>query len=74
MDPDHNRSVFTIAGRQGELAPALLGAARAAIEGIDLRGHEGLHPYVGALDVAPVVYLDEPPAARPAPRRSPPRR
>ena len=59
VDPDHNRSVFTIAGRQGELAPALLGAAGAAIEGIDLRGHEGLHPYVGALDVAPVVYLDD---------------
>jgi glutamate formiminotransferase / 5-formyltetrahydrofolate cyclo-ligase len=59
VDPDHNRSVFTIAGRQGELGPALLGAASAALEGIDLRTHEGIHPYVGALDVAPVVYLDE---------------
>ena len=59
VDPDHNRSVFTIAGRQGELAPALLGIAGAALEGIDLSGHDGLHPYVGALDVAPVVYLDE---------------
>jgi len=59
VDPDHNRSVFTIAGRPGELAPALLGAARAALEEIDLREHDGLHPYIGALDVAPVVYLDD---------------
>ena len=59
VDPDHNRSVFTICGRQGELAPALLGAASAALEGIDLRTHEGLHPYVGALDVVPLVYLDD---------------
>jgi len=59
VDPDHNRSVFTICGRQGELAPALLGAASAALDGIDLRAHQGLHPYVGALDVAPLVYLDE---------------
>ena len=58
-DPDHGRSVFTIAARQGELAPALLVGARVAVERIDIRGHAGLHPHVGALDVAPVVYLDE---------------
>jgi len=58
-DPDHNRSVFTLAGEPGELAPAVLAGARAALALIDLRNHEGLHPRVGALDVAPIVYLDE---------------
>jgi glutamate formiminotransferase len=33
--------------------------ARAAVERIDLAGHRGVHPHVGALDVLPVVYLDE---------------
>jgi glutamate formiminotransferase len=58
-DPDHGRSVFTLAAEQGEMARALANGARAAAESIDLRGHEGLHPHVGALDVMPVVYLEE---------------
>jgi glutamate formiminotransferase len=57
-DPDHNRSVFTLAGEQGGLAPALAAGARACAERIDLTRHDGLHPHVGALDVAPVVHLD----------------
>ena len=55
-DPDHDRSVFTLAGSQGELAAALASGARAAAEVIDLRARDGLHPHVGALDVAPVVH------------------
>src|SRR5438876_240570 len=58
-DPDHNRSVFTLAGSQVELAEALAMGARAAADHIDLRTHTGLHPHVGALDVAPVVYLEQ---------------
>jgi glutamate formiminotransferase / 5-formyltetrahydrofolate cyclo-ligase len=58
-DPDHGRSVFTLAARQGRLAEGLLGGARAAIQRIDLTAHAGIHPHVGALDVMPVVYLDE---------------
>jgi glutamate formiminotransferase / 5-formyltetrahydrofolate cyclo-ligase len=58
-DPDHGRSVFTLAASQGELARALVGGAAAALERIDLRRHDGLHPHVGALDVMPVVYLDD---------------
>jgi glutamate formiminotransferase/glutamate formiminotransferase/formiminotetrahydrofolate cyclodeaminase len=58
-DPDHNRSVFTLVARQGELARALAAGARTAAESIDLTVHDGLHPHAGALDVAPVVYLDE---------------
>ena len=61
-DPDHDRSVFTLGGRQGEIARALVCGARAALERIDLSSQRGVHPRVGALDVAPVVYPD--PAAR----------
>jgi glutamate formiminotransferase / 5-formyltetrahydrofolate cyclo-ligase len=58
VDPDHNRAVFTLAGRQGELAAGLVGLAKAAVEHIDLRSHDGVHPHVGALDVMPIVWLD----------------
>src|SRR4051794_9959100 len=56
-DPDHNRSVFTLAGEPGALAPAVLAGAAAAVERIDLSAHEGVHPRVGAVDVAPIVHL-----------------
>lgn len=58
-DPDHNRAVFTLAGTPGALAPALAAGAEAARDRIDLRTHEGVHPHVGALDVAPVVHLHD---------------
>lgn len=62
-DPDHHRSVFTLAGAQGELSAAVLAGARVAVERIDvmhgsLARERGEHPHVGALDVAPIVYLD----------------
>jgi glutamate formiminotransferase/glutamate formiminotransferase/formiminotetrahydrofolate cyclodeaminase len=57
-DPDHNRSVVTLSGEPGGLSHALLAGAREAAERIDLNEHRGLHPHVGALDVAPVVHLD----------------
>jgi glutamate formiminotransferase len=59
-DPDHHRSVITIAGRPGELADAILDGIQEAIERIDITAHEGEHPRVGAVDVAPIVYLAEP--------------
>jgi glutamate formiminotransferase/glutamate formiminotransferase/formiminotetrahydrofolate cyclodeaminase len=65
-DRDHHRSVFTIAGKPGALADALLAGARAAVERVDVMSRDGgdlsqsgQHPHVGALDVAPIVYLDE---------------
>ena len=58
-DPDHHRSVFTVAGEPGALADALVAAARVAIERIDLTAHIGVHPRVGAIDVAPIVYLTD---------------
>jgi glutamate formiminotransferase / 5-formyltetrahydrofolate cyclo-ligase len=58
-DPDHGRSVFTLAAAQGQLAEGLLGGARAAVELIDVTANAGIHPHVGAMDVMPVVYLDD---------------
>lgn len=57
-DPDHGRSVLTLAGEQGDIAPALARLAIAAARLIDVTAHPGRHPHVGALDVAPVVYPD----------------
>jgi glutamate formiminotransferase len=42
QDVDHNRSV--VAG------------ARVAVEAVDLRDHDGVHPRVGAIDVVPFVH------------------
>lgn len=58
-DSDHGRSVFTLAERQGKLGDALVAGARVAVGAIDLNGHAGIHPHVGALDVMPVVHLDD---------------
>jgi glutamate formiminotransferase/glutamate formiminotransferase/formiminotetrahydrofolate cyclodeaminase len=56
-DEDHNRSVFTLVGTEGELADALIAGIRVAAERIDLREHEGAHPRIGAADVVPIVPL-----------------
>ncbi len=56
-DEDHNRSVFTLAGSEDELADALLEGIRVAIERIDLRRQQGAHPRIGAADVVPIVPL-----------------
>jgi glutamate formiminotransferase len=55
-DPDHHRTAYTLAGEPGVLSSVVLeGAARATrLIRIDL--HEGVHPRVGAIDVAPIVY------------------
>lgn len=58
-DPDHHRTVFTLAGGLDELVGGLIAGARACQEHIDLRDERGSHPHVGALDVAPIVFLDD---------------
>jgi len=57
MDPDHHRSVVTLIGRPDAVERALIAATAVAIERIDLRRHEGVHPRVGAVDVCPLVPL-----------------
>jgi glutamate formiminotransferase len=56
-DPDHHRCVVTYVGDPGAVAKASVDAARFARDHIDLRGHTGVHPRVGALDVMPFVPL-----------------
>jgi glutamate formiminotransferase len=58
-DAQHNRCVFTIAAEDDKLVEALAAGAAHAVDLIDLRGHKGLHPHVGALDVCPVVWQTE---------------
>jgi glutamate formiminotransferase len=57
-DPDHHRSAYTLAGAPGELALAVARGAAKAVVLVGLQGHDGIHPRVGALDVAPIIYLD----------------
>lgn len=56
-DPDHNRSVFTLAGEAEALCRALERLVAAAIECIDMEEHRGEHPRIGAVDVVPFVPL-----------------
>jgi len=56
-DPDHNRSVLTLAGEPEALHAALLGLYEVALAEIDLTRHQGVHPRVGAVDVTPFVPL-----------------
>lgn len=55
-DSDHNRSVLTLAGTGVE--QAAFAVVDAAVQHIDLRGHAGVHPRLGAADVVPFVALD----------------
>ena len=56
-DPDHNRSVATVAGEPVAVADAVLRAVGTAARNIDLRKHDGQHPFVGATDVVPFVPI-----------------
>jgi len=62
-DPDHNRSVLTLAGDAEALHRALLALYEAALAEIDLTRHQGVHPRLGAVDVVPFVPLGTTPMA-----------
>lgn len=55
-DPDHNRTVFTLAGDAAALTTALAAGAEEAVRSIDMTAHRGVHPAIGALDVCPLVW------------------
>jgi glutamate formiminotransferase len=63
-DPDHNRTVFTLAGRADPVAEASRALAAATLAHLDLRRHTGAHPRLGVLDVVPFVPYQP---GRPAP-------
>ncbi len=56
-DPDHNRSVLAYLGSPEAVLAASRAMAAVAFERIDMRKHEGAHPRLGAVDVAPFVRL-----------------
>jgi glutamate formiminotransferase len=59
LDPDHNRSVLSLAAPYGsEALGGLKGGVERALATLDLGRHEGVHPRVGAVDVLPIVYAD----------------
>jgi len=59
-DPEHHRSVLTLGGPLDEVAAAARRLAAAAVARIDLAGHTGVHPRLGAVDVVPFVPLAGP--------------
>jgi glutamate formiminotransferase len=57
LDPEHHRSVLTLAGPLDEVADGARSVAAAAVAAVDLTGHSGVHPRLGAVDVVPFVPL-----------------
>jgi glutamate formiminotransferase len=64
-DPDHNRTVFTLAGPADLVEESSRALARATLDRLDLRRHRGAHPRLGVLDVVPFVPYEP---GRAAPR------
>ena len=56
-DSDHNRSVLTIVGNVEAIGESALSTCAKAVELIDMRKHNGVHPRIGAVDVVPFVPL-----------------
>lgn len=54
VDPDHHRSVLTLAGEEAARV-----VTATTVLSIDLRTHTGVHPRIGAVDVVPFVPLGE---------------
>src|SRR5919198_3975638 len=54
-DPDHDRTVLTLAGPGEALVEAAVAGAAACARLIDLRRQHGAHPRMGPLDVLPFV-------------------
>jgi glutamate formiminotransferase/glutamate formiminotransferase/formiminotetrahydrofolate cyclodeaminase len=59
VDADHHRAVLTLAGAPGSLALALAAGVAKALQRIDVGDGRGQHPHVGAVDVVPVVHLND---------------
>lgn len=58
-DASHNRSVITLVGTADGVLDAAVRLAGAALEHIDLRGHQGEHPRMGAVDVIPFIPVGD---------------
>ena len=56
-DADHNRSVLTVAGPPDAVVEGLFQSVRVAAREINMFEHHGVHPRLGAADVAPIVPI-----------------
>jgi glutamate formiminotransferase len=54
-DPDHHRTVFSFIGTPSSIFDATFAAVKKAVQLIDMRKHQGVHPRIGAVDVIPFV-------------------
>lgn len=52
-----NRTVVTLAGHPDAVTEAAFRGIRTAVESIDMRSQQGVHPRIGAADVVPLVPL-----------------
>jgi glutamate formiminotransferase len=57
-DASHNRSVFTMVGNAESVQAGVMALFERALVDIDLRGHKGEHPRIGAVDVVPFVPIE----------------
>jgi glutamate formiminotransferase len=56
-DPDHNRSVVTMLGSPSEIKQAAFQLTERAMQLLDIRDHQGVHPFIGVVDVIPFIPL-----------------
>src|SRR3954452_15068708 len=56
-DVHHNRSVFTLGGPQAEVAARSL--ALCAVQMLDIKTHQGVHPRLGVVDVVPFTPMPD---------------
>lgn len=54
-DPDHNRSVVTMIGAVADIKQAAFELTERAMQLLDIREHQGVHPFIGVVDVIPFI-------------------
>ncbi len=58
-DADYNRVVVTLAGSDIGILDGIIAVSKSAASNIDMRGHKGEHPRLGAIDVVPFVPVKD---------------
>lgn len=58
-DEDHNRSVYTFIGTPNGVFQAVYNMSELAIELIDVNKNDGVHPFVGVVDVVPFIPVKD---------------
>ncbi|MFV0255102.1 MAG: glutamate formimidoyltransferase [Erysipelotrichaceae bacterium] len=56
-DDDYNRTVVSLLGEPTAIIEAIIKSFHCVSEHIDLRNHQGEHPFIGAIDVIPLIPI-----------------